>query len=121
MPAIGGVDSVPYRPRLHRFIEQRRTPRMARMDRSEIVDAQGRHIPVTRGTIEDVHGSSRNKGRREAREAPLLSFPEARDRLRELAGRVRRLAPANHRNPHKFHEERSEIARDIERLAGQLK
>jgi hypothetical protein len=42
---------------------------------------------------------------------------EAAAALRELAGRARRLPPPDHRNPHAFHEARSELAADIVRLA----
>ncbi|WP_299821349.1 hypothetical protein [uncultured Jannaschia sp.] len=38
------------------------------------------------------------------------------DLLAELASRLRRLSP-DHRNPHRFHEEKSEIAHELARLA----
>jgi len=41
-------------------------------------------------------------------------------RLLELADRARRLPPPNHRNPHAFHEARSELGRDIELVAHSL-
>jgi predicted Zn-dependent protease len=41
-------------------------------------------------------------------------------RLRDLAARARRLPPPNHRRPDAFHEARSELGADIERLARQL-
>ena len=38
------------------------------------------------------------------------------DLLAELAHRLRRLSP-DHRNPHRFHEEKSEIVHELARLA----
>jgi len=40
--------------------------------------------------------------------------------LRDLADRARRLPPPNHRNPDAFHEARSELAHDIERVADRI-
>lgn len=42
--------------------------------------------------------------------------PMARNALAELAHRVRRLCP-DHRDPHRFHEEKSEIAHALATLA----
>lgn len=39
-----------------------------------------------------------------------------RVQLADLAYRIRRLAP-DHRNPHRFHEEKSEIAHQLAKLA----
>lgn len=39
--------------------------------------------------------------------------------LRLIADKVRRLSPS-HRNPERFHEDRSEIERDLRRLAGRI-
>lgn len=41
---------------------------------------------------------------------------ETRRTLAELSQRVRRLSP-DHRDPHRFHEEKSEIAHELNRLA----
>lgn len=38
------------------------------------------------------------------------------DQLSELAYRIRRLSP-DHRDPHRFHEEKSEIAHELTKLA----
>jgi hypothetical protein len=45
---------------------------------------------------------------------------EAAATLRDLASRARRLPPPDHRNPHAFHEARSELAADIARVASLL-
>lgn len=42
--------------------------------------------------------------------------PRARDQLEDLAHRIRRLVP-DHRDPHRFHEEKSEIAHELAQLA----
>lgn len=42
--------------------------------------------------------------------------PVKRAQIEELADRVRRLCP-DHRDPHRFHEEKSEIAHDLRQLA----
>ena len=44
------------------------------------------------------------------------SSAQSADSLKRLAGRVRRLCP-DHRNPERFHEEKSEIAHEIATLA----
>ena len=41
-------------------------------------------------------------------------------RLRDLAQAARRLPPPNHRNPEAFHEARSDLGEEIERVANQL-
>lgn len=38
------------------------------------------------------------------------------EQLRQLADRVRRLVP-DHRNPHRFHEEKSDIEHELRQLA----
>lgn len=38
------------------------------------------------------------------------------ERLADLAQRIRRLVP-DHRDPHRFHEEKSEIAFELQRMA----
>lgn len=47
-------------------------------------------------------------------EQPTVS--RTRDQLENLARRIRRLAP-DHRDPHRFHEEKSEIAHELAQLA----
>lgn len=42
-----------------------------------------------------------------------------RDQLANLAYRIRRLCP-DHRDPHRFHEEKSEIAHELGRLASEV-
>lgn len=42
--------------------------------------------------------------------------PAPGEMLHELVVRVRRLCP-DHRNPHRFHEEKSEIAHELVKLA----
>lgn len=42
--------------------------------------------------------------------------PKASDQISELVYRIRRLCP-DHRNPHRFHEEKSEIAYELAELA----
>ncbi|GGF77068.1 hypothetical protein SAMN05216376_11226 [Mameliella alba] len=41
---------------------------------------------------------------------------DTREALASLAGRVHRLCP-DHRDPHRFHEEKSEIANELAQLA----
>lgn len=43
---------------------------------------------------------------------------KAQDKLTDLAQRIRRLAP-DHRDPHRFHEEKSEIAYELTKMARQ--
>ena len=50
-----------------------------------------------------------------------MSSPEVIACVRELADRARRLPPPNHRNPDAFHEARSELACDIDKVAEWLK
>lgn len=45
-----------------------------------------------------------------------VAKPDRGDRLAELAHRVHRLCP-DHRNPHRFHEEKSEIAHELRSLS----
>jgi len=85
------------------------------VDRSRITDAQGRRIPVTRTTI-----PGRGKLETVAMGAPR-SARDLRRRLDELASRVRRLAPPETKRPERFHEGRSEIARELQKLAEALK
>ena len=42
------------------------------------------------------------------------------ERLRDLAGRARRLPPPSHRDPDAFHEARDELGADIDIIARQL-
>jgi hypothetical protein len=50
----------------------------------------------------------------------ISAVPPIAVQLRELADRARRLPPPNHRDPHAFHEARSELGHDLEVLAEQL-
>ena len=45
--------------------------------------------------------------------------PNPRDALAELARRVQWLRP-DHRDPHKFHEEKSAISYELSELAGRI-
>jgi predicted Zn-dependent protease len=49
-----------------------------------------------------------------------LDLPVLAQRLRDLAGRARRLPPPNHRRPEAFHEARDELGAEIETAARQL-
>lgn len=42
------------------------------------------------------------------------------NRTREIVGRIRRLGPPHSNNPHKWHEDKSEIARDTENVAADI-
>ena len=44
---------------------------------------------------------------------------EVEQKLAEIARRVQRLAPS-HRNPHRFHEDKSEIVAELHRLASEV-
>lgn len=55
--------------------------------------------------------------RSEARKSRLQNLEsETREALAALAHRVDRLRP-DHRDPHRFHEEKSEIAHELTKLA----
>lgn len=56
----------------------------------------------------------------EVRPAILSPAPDLGHPLRDLADRARRLPPPNHRNPHAFHEARSELGHELEQLADQV-
>lgn len=45
--------------------------------------------------------------------------PRLHVRISDLASRIRRLGP-DHRDPHRFHEEKSEIAHEMNKLAKEL-
>lgn len=53
------------------------------------------------------------------RHAPSEAKRRVSDQLSDLAYRIRRLCP-DHRDPHRFHEEKSEIAHDLRTLAQHL-
>ncbi|MEP4260266.1 MAG: hypothetical protein ABJ375_13270 [Rhizobiaceae bacterium] len=46
-------------------------------------------------------------------------MPHPSDVLHELVRRIDRLRP-DHRDPHRFHEEKSEIAYELAQLAGRV-
>lgn len=48
-----------------------------------------------------------------------IQFERPSDQLAELAHRVSMLRP-DHRDPHRFHEEKSEIAFELTMLAGKV-
>ena len=52
--------------------------------------------------------------------ADRLDLAALDERLRELAGRARRLPPPSHRDPNAFHEARDELGADIDIVARQL-
>ena len=52
--------------------------------------------------------------------ARRLDLATLAERLHDLAEAARRLPPPNHRNPEAFHEARSDLGADIERIAKQL-
>ena len=87
------------------------------LDRSEIT-INGRHIPVTHAKLklpEDsaAEAASRPSGPRNERELANV--------LAVLATKVRRIPPEGGHDPHAFHEAKSEIARDLDRLAAWAK
>ena len=53
--------------------------------------------------------------------APILSSSDVLKTLEDLAYRARRLRPPMSSNPSAFHEDKSELARDIDRLADALR
>lgn len=46
----------------------------------------------------------------------IRKLPRAADQIEDLVHRIRRLCP-DHRDPHRFHEEKSEIAHELAQLA----
>lgn len=108
---LQGVGRLAGRPTPFPYLARR--PPVPMVDRSRITDAEGRHIPVTRAAL---------PRKAEAVQVGAPRSPrELRRRLDELASRVRRLAPPETRRPEKFHEERSEIARELQKLAEMIK
>jgi hypothetical protein len=65
----------------------------------------------------DGPSNRRGRARPETPAPKLREAVEFKRMLDELSSRVRRLAPPDARNPTRFHEERSEIARQLQRLA----
>lgn len=45
--------------------------------------------------------------------------PDPRESLSDLSSRISRLCP-DHRDPHRFHEEKSEIAYELKQLADRM-
>lgn len=97
-----------------------------KIDRSRITDDRGRHIPVTRvaprGPDELAARSRRRRNEAEVETAqPVLRVAaDVKRKLDELASRVRRLSPPMASDPERFHVERSEIARELQRLREHL-
>jgi hypothetical protein len=97
-----------------------------RHDHSRITDERGRHIPVTRVRARSPSEAAerdrrkRNEAEVVTNEPPLRSLVDLKRKLDELSSRVRRLAPPAANDPETFHEERSEIARELQRLASRL-
>lgn len=93
---------------------------MPRIDRSSITDADGRHIPLVRREIPGS-GSGAGPARKSEETALAVAKPrngkELQRQLDALSSKVRRLSPPMSSNPERFHEERSEIARELQRLA----
>jgi hypothetical protein len=86
---------------------------MIRTERSWTTDARGRRVPVVCSALPA----------RPAKDPPAPQLRKAVDFRRELdalAGAVRRLSPPLAHEPTRFHEERSEIAHRIERLAASI-
>jgi hypothetical protein len=86
---------------------------LPRLDRADITDSRGRHIPAVRRKLEPKD----NKQDAGSGVALPRSGRELAKRLDELSSRIRRLAPPTSSAPERFHEERSEIARELQRLA----
>lgn len=92
-----------------------------RVDRSRITDGKGRRVIVDRVSPRGpVEAASRARQPAPAPEPELRSRADLKRKLDELSSRVRRLAPPMNSDPERFHMERSEIARELQRLAEQV-
>lgn len=88
------------------------------IDHSRITDANGRHIPVTRRRLADAKPDSDSDapGKSRAANSAPRNGRELGDRLDNLVGQMDRLRPESH-NPERYFERRSEIRRELARLA----
>lgn len=86
------------------------------LNRSEITDADGRHIPVVHRRIEGPPKRAIDAAANAVLPNGPRSLQEFGHLLDSLVGRVNRLSPS-HRRPERYFEDRSEIARDLARLA----
>lgn len=69
----------------------------------------------------EMHTDELRPGAHHVTPPPIISAkPDLGQQLRDLANRARRLPPPNHRNPHAFHEARSELGHELEQLADQV-
>lgn len=84
-----------------------------RTERSWITDARGRRVPV-------AHSAITAQPAKDPPAPQLAKAVQFRRELDALATAVRRLSPPLASDPNRFHEERSEIARRIERLAASI-
>ncbi len=75
-------------------------------------DAKSLYNPLTRVRVR-THAHTGQAYMGKCRHVPSLASP---DTLASLAQRVVRLCP-DHRNPERFHEDKSEIAAELRRLA----
>lgn len=88
--------------------------RLMPIDRADITDRNGRHIPVVKRPIPgklraDGETPAHLDGPRNARELATL--------LDSLSCDARRIPPSGGHRPEKFHEAKSEFARDLDRLS----
>jgi hypothetical protein len=100
---------------LERRPEQRFTVERKRVFR----DAEGRAIPnisrIGPASRDDGEDGKRTDGRR------AMSANDLVTALQALAERARRLRPPMASNPDAFHEDKSELARDINKLADAIR
>jgi hypothetical protein len=84
------------------------------VDRSNIT-VNGRHIPAIRRPI--VSAKRPNGAAEPTATAMPRNGRELAQRLDALSSKVRRLAPPQSASPERFHEERSDIAHELQRLS----
>lgn len=90
----------------HRFTVQRK--RVFRDAEGRVIPNISRIGPSGRGDSENGNGSDGPRA---------MSAKDIVDALRALSERARRLRPPMSSNPAAFHEDKSELARDIDKLA----
>jgi hypothetical protein len=83
------------------------------IDHSRITDQDGRHIPVVRAKLPA-------KANPAPIEPKLRTAVEFRRELDSISSGIRRLAPQSSSDPERFYEQRSELARRVQRLAATL-